>query len=143
MLRSHSSTLYGFYLPDQDVVFAPDMMFVNAIPPFGFPDWYYPGYIRALERLIALNAKHYVPSHFDNGKLVDLVAYRDMMVGFRETVSAELAQYDYDAASGANLRAVFTEVYPVLKKRYGHLHGFDAMFVSHFGGSAGGTYLGF
>lgn len=44
------------------VVYAPDMMFVKALPPFDFPDFYYPGYIRALDRLILLNAAHYAPS---------------------------------------------------------------------------------
>lgn len=143
MPRSHSTTLYGFFLPQQSVVFAPDMMFVRAMPPFGFPDWYYPGYIRALDRLIALDAQHYVPSHFDNGSRDDLIAYRDMMVDFRETVASELAKYDYNAASGANLRAVFDVAYPALRDRYGTWHGFDAMFVPHFGGQAGGTYLGY
>ena len=88
MPRSHSTTLFCFYFPDHSVVFAPDMMFVQAMPPFGFPDWYYPGYIRALDRLIALDAAHYVPSHFDEGGKADLVAYRDMMVDFRDTVTA-------------------------------------------------------
>lgn len=143
MPRSHSTTLYGFHFPDESVVYAPDMMFVKAMPPFGFPDWYYPGYIRALDRLIELNAAHYVPSHFDNGNRADLIDYRTMMVDFRDAVTASLAKYDYDAASGTNLRAVFAEVYPELRDRYGHWHGFEAMFVPHFGGQAGGTYLGF
>ncbi len=143
MPLSHSRTLFGFHFPDQSVVFAPDMMFVKAMPPFGFPDWYYPGYIRALDRLIALKAKHYVPSHFDNGTRGDLIDYRDMMVDFRETVAAGLAKNGYDAASGANLRSVFDESYPALRSRYGDWHGFDAMFVPHFGGQAGGTYLGY
>ena len=143
MPRSHSTTLYGVYLPDEDVVFAPDMMFVKSMPPFGFPDWYYPGYIRALDRLIALDAGHYVPSHFDNGSRDDLIAYRNMMVDFRDTVAAGLERHGYEAASGANLRAVFDEAYPILRSRYGDWHGFDAMFVPHFGGQAAGTYLGY
>jgi len=143
MPRSHSLSLYGIYLPEHDVVFAPDMMFVRTMPPFGFPDWYYPGYIKALDRLIALDAAHYVPSHFDNGGHADLVDYRNMMVSFRDTIATGLSRYGYDAASGDTLRKVFDEAYPVLRERYGEWHGFDAMFVPHFGGQAGGTYLGF
>lgn len=143
MPRSHSTTLYAFHLPDADVVYAPDLMFVKAMPPFGFPDWYYPGYIRALDRLLALNAKHYVPSHFDNGSRDDLMAYRNMMVDFRDVVDRGLQEHGYDAASGANLRAVFDRAYPILRRRYGDWHGFDAMFVPHFGGQASGTYLGY
>ena len=68
---------------------------------------------------------------------------RDMMVDFRDTVDAGLAHYGYDAASGPRLRAIFDEAYPALRKRYGDWHGFDAMFVPHFGGQAAGTYLGY
>ena len=143
MPRSHSTTLYAFHFPEQDVVYAPDMMFVKAMPPFGFPDWYYPGYIRALDRIIALNASHYVPSHFARGSRADLIAYREMMVDFRNTVTQALARYEFDAASGTNLRAVFEEAYPELRDRYGEWHGFDAMFIPHFGGQAGGAYLGY
>ena len=143
MPRSHSTTLYAFHLPEEDVVYAPDMMFVKTMPPFGFPDWYYPGYIRALDRLIALNAKHYIPSHFENGSREDLIAYRNMMVDFRKIVGEKLETFNNNAASGSNLRAILDEVYPVLQERYGDWHGFDAMFVPHFGGQVSGTYLGY
>ena len=141
--RSHSETLYAFHLPDQKVLFLPDLMFKNAMPPFGFPDWYYPGYIRALDRLLAVEAIHHVPSHFDIGAREDLQSYRDMMVDFRQAVLAELAQHDYDAADGSRLREVLKRVYPKLKKEHGHRIGFNAMFIAHFGGQAAGTYLGF
>ncbi len=141
--RSHSETLYAAYLPDAKVLFLPDLMFKDAMPPFGFPDWYYPGYIRALDRLLAVDAAHYVPTHFDMGSREDLQGYRDMMVDFRETVVQALAKYDHDAANGEYLRAVLKEVYPVLAERHGHRIGFDAMFIPHFGGQAGGMYLGY
>jgi glyoxylase-like metal-dependent hydrolase (beta-lactamase superfamily II) len=141
--QSHSTTLYGFYLPEQKVVFAPDLMFVEAFPPFGLPDWYYPGYIRALDRLIALDADHYIPSHFEMGSRSDLLAYRNMMADFREVVVAGLARHNFEAADGATMRQVFDEAYPALHAKYGHWHGFEAMFVPHFGGQYGGTYLGY
>ena len=141
--RSHSETLYAFHLPEQRVLFLPDLMFKDAFPPFGFPDWYYPGYVRALDRLLAIEATHYVPTHFGIGTRDDLESYRDMMVDFRETVVAALAVHDYDAADGARLRRVLRSVYPALAKRHGHRIGFNAMFLPHFGGQAGGTYLGF
>ena len=141
--RSHSETLYAFHLPEQKVLFLPDLMFKDAMPPFGFPDWYYPGYIRALDRLLTVDAIHHVPSHFDIGTRKDLQSYRDMMVDFRQAVVAELAHHDYDAADGARLRKILKRVYPILKNKHGHRIGFDAMFIAHFGGQAGGTYLGF
>lgn len=141
--RSHSETLYAFHLPSENVLFLPDLMFKDAMPPFGFPDWYYPGYIRALDRLLRVDADHFVPTHFDMGTRDDLLSYRDMMVDFRETVGTALAEYDYDAADGARLRKVLREIYPVLARKHGHRIGFDSMFIPHFGGQAGGTYLGY
>ena len=66
-----------------------------------------------------------------------------MMVDFRELTVAAMAKYGYHAADGATIRAAFDQVYPKLKARYGDWHGFDAMFIPHFGGQVGGTYLGF
>ena len=37
--RSHSETLYAFYFPNEKLLFLPDLMFKDAVPPFGFPDW--------------------------------------------------------------------------------------------------------
>lgn len=141
--RSHSETLYAFYLPDVKVVFLPDLLFKDAVPPFGFPDWYYPGYIRALDRLLTLDADVHVPTHFDIGTRSDLTSYRDFMVDFRASVLEALAAHDYDAADGARLRKVLRQVYPKLARTHGHRKGFDAMFIPHFGGQAGGSYLGY
>lgn len=149
MTFSHSHTLYGFHvrqskLVEADVVFAADMMFVKAVPPFDFPDFYHPGYIRALDRLIALNAAHYVPSHTDRGTRDDLIAYRDMMVKMEETIRLGLLARGAEAAvDGRAARAVLKESYDVLSAEYGDWHGFDAMFVPKFGRYYGGTYLGY
>jgi glyoxylase-like metal-dependent hydrolase (beta-lactamase superfamily II) len=141
--RSHSETLYAFHFPSEKVLFLPDLMFKDAVPPFGFPDWYYPGYIRALDHLLTINADHYVPTHFDTGTRDDLLSYRDMMVDFREEVLGAFSEYDYDAADGERLREVLKKVYPILAKKHGHRIGFDAMFIPHFGRQVGGIYLGF
>lgn len=143
MPMSHSSTLYGIYVPGEDTVFAPDMMFVKAMPPFGFPDWYYPGYIRALDRLISLKAKNYIPSHFNLGERNDLIDYRNMMVEYREVVTRELVKINFEPESGEQIRAIFDVAYPELKEKYGDWHGFDAMFIPHFAGQVGASFLGF
>ncbi|MGR8921461.1 MAG: MBL fold metallo-hydrolase [Gammaproteobacteria bacterium] len=141
--RSHSETLYAFFLPEEKVLFLPDLMFKDAVPPFGFPDWYYPGYVRALDRLLSLDAEHYVPTHFGIGTRADLESYRAFMVDFQQAVTEALAEHDYDAADGRRLREVLRTVYPDLYARHGQRIGFDAMFVPHFGRQAAGTYLGF
>lgn len=141
---SHSHTLYGFHLPEDDVVFAPDMMFVRTIPPFDFPDFYYPGYVRALDRLIDLNSDHYIPSHGWRGGHADLVDYRNMTVDFEETVKETFFSFGPDAAEeGTTLRKVLQASYPELKAKYGDWHGFEDMFVPKFARHLGGTYLGY
>ena len=143
MPHSHSQTLYGFHVRDADVVYAPDMMFVRAFPPFDFPDFYYPGYLRALDRLIALEAAHYVPSHLDPGTRQDLIDFRNMTAKFHETVRAELAVNDYHAADGAAMRRGIKAAYDKLEPEYGDWHGFNDMFIPKFGRHWGGTYLGY
>ena len=143
MPHSHSTTLYGIYIPSEQAVFAADMMFVKAMPPYGLPDWYYPGYIRALDRLIALNAATYIPSHFDLGTRQDLIDYRNMMVDYRDVVVNEMAKLAFEPEGGDRIKAIFDVAYPKLKEKYGDWHGFEAMFLPHFSSSVGATYLGF
>ena len=143
MPNSHSQTLYGFHIPSQSAVFAPDMMFVRALPPFDFPDFYFPGYLRALDRLIALEAEHYVPSHMERGSLQDLIDYRNMAADFEATARKHLAEIGYEAADGKAMRAALKASYDELAAEYGDWHGFDAMFVPKFGRHWGGTYLGY
>jgi glyoxylase-like metal-dependent hydrolase (beta-lactamase superfamily II) len=143
MPNSHSDTLYGFYIPSADTVFAPDMMFVRALPPFDFPDFYYPGFVRALDRLLALEAAHYIPSHMARGSRQDLADFRDMTVRFHEAVQKHVLANDFEAADGAAMRQALKSVYDELQPIYGDWHGFDAMFVPKFGRHWGGTYLGY
>ena len=143
MPHSHSATLYGFHVREADVVYAPDMMFVKAFPPFDFPDFYYPGYLRALDRLIAVNAAHYVPSHLDTGTRQDLIDFRNMTARFHQVVEAELANNDYQAADGAAMRRAIKSTYDQLAPEYGSWHGFNEMFVPKFGRHWGGVYLGY
>ncbi len=140
---SHSHTLYAFRIPSEDVVFAADMMFVETVPPFGFPDFYYPGYVRALDRIIELDAAHYVPSHGWRGGRDDLIAFRDMTVGFHELVEAELLVRIDRAEEDATIGEILRVAYPALKEKYGDGHGFEEMFVAKFGRHLGGAFLGY
>jgi len=143
MPHSHSETIYGFHIPSESAVFAADMMFVRAVPPFDFPDFYYPGYVRALDRLIALDADHYVPSHLDEGSRQDLIDFRNMTVAFHEAIQAELAKNNYNASQGDKMRAGLKAAYDKLEPEYGDWHGFNEMFVPKFGRHWGGLYLGY
>ncbi|MEQ9365418.1 MAG: MBL fold metallo-hydrolase, partial [Leptospirales bacterium] len=54
--RSHTDTLYAFVLPDEKILYAPDVGFARSWPTPGPFHTYYPGYIRAMERLAAEGA---------------------------------------------------------------------------------------
>ncbi|MCP4933209.1 MAG: MBL fold metallo-hydrolase [bacterium] len=140
---SHSYTLYAFYIPSEDAVFAADMMFVKTVPPFDFPDFYYPGYIRALDRIIDIKATHYVPSHGYRGDRNDLIDYRDMTVGFQELVKQELLKRIDRAEESETIGNILRSAYPKLKAKYGDWHGFEEMFVAKFGRHLGGAFLGY
>ncbi len=143
MPHSHSATLYGFHVRGANVVFAADMMFVRAVPPLDFPDFYYPGYVRALDRLIALDAAHYVASHLDAGKRQDLIDFRNMTVKFHEAIKSELAKVNYKAADAAAMREGLKAAYDELEPIYGDWHGFNEMFVPKFARHWTGLYLGY
>ena len=98
---------------------------------------------RALDRLIALNAAHYVPSHLDAGTHQDLVEFRNMTVKFHETVRSELARNGYKGADGTAMRRGLKSAYDTLEPEYGNWHGFNQMFVPKFGRHWGGVYLGY
>ncbi len=143
MPDSHSRTLYAFHFPAQRVVLAPDMAFVRSFPPFGLPDWYYPGYMRALDRIAALDFDTIVPSHAAPAPKAEFLAFRGMLADFREAAHTALMQCGGEATDGTLMQDIFDEVYPRLAARYGDWHGFHAMFVPHFFGQIGGEYLGY
>jgi glyoxylase-like metal-dependent hydrolase (beta-lactamase superfamily II) len=141
--RSHSQTLYAYYFKSERAVFTPDTAFIRSFPPFGLPDWYYPGYVRGLDRIAALDFEHCVPSHFEMGRKSDFLDYRQMMVDYREEGAAIVDAMGGEPSSGVEMRGHFGPAYLKLRAKYGSWRGFDAMFVPHFVGQIGGTYLGY
>lgn len=141
--QSHTDTLYAFHFPEQRTLFAPDAAFLHTLPPFGLPDYYYPGYIRALDRLAALDFELCIPAHFASGSKAELLEYRQLMLDFRQASAAVVADMGGDPSRGAGQRARIGAAYRELRQKYGDWHGFEAMFIPHFLGGIGGAYLGF
>ena len=141
--HSHTDTLYAFHFPEQHTVFAPDAAFIHSLPPFGLPDYYYPGYIRALDRIAALDFELCVASHFARGNRAEFLEFRQMMIDFRQASATLVAEMGGDPSRGAGQRARIGAAYRALESKYGDWHGFDAMFIPHFLGGVGGAYLGF
>ena len=145
MGHSHTDCLYAFHLPAQRTMFTADLGFVRMLPPFGFPDWYYPGYMRALDRVAELDFELFVPTHGELGGHRDLTDFADMMRDVRESVAAAFDRHGGPqvAADGHTCRVILREEIGGLRARYGSWHGFDSMMLPLFFRHLGGVYLGF
>jgi len=141
--RSHTDTLFAYYFPEQRTVFAPDTAFIHSLPPFGLPDYYYPGYVRALDRIAALDFELCVPTHFERGTKAEFLEFRQLMIDFRQASAALVADMGGDPSRGAGQRARIGDAYKQLRAKYGDYHGFEAMFIPHFLGGVAGAYLGY
>jgi glyoxylase-like metal-dependent hydrolase (beta-lactamase superfamily II) len=122
---SHTDTIYAFYFPEQKLVYSPDVGFVRSWPTPGPFNTYHFGYVRAMERLSALDFTTFVPSHGRAGTREDFVSSMAMIKDVRQTMAAAIARHSVETTEG--LEQIFNEVYPVWKSKYGDWHGFDQM----------------
>src|SRR5262249_1261047 len=49
--RTHTDTLYAFYLPREKVLYTTDLALIRTLFPIGGPDMYAPGIMKQLDRL--------------------------------------------------------------------------------------------
>ncbi len=133
---SHTDTLYAFHLPGRNLVYAPDVGFVKSWPTPGPFHTYFPGYIRAMEKIAALDFRVFVPSHGPAGTRQDFVDSMNMMKDLRATVVRAMREHDTETREG--LGNLFDAVWPAWKKKYGHWRGFNEMaglnLVRHMAG---------
>lgn len=126
---SHTDTLYAFHIPSERLVFTADLGLVKTMAPDGVPDRYAPGYLAAMNRLIALDFDHFVPSHFGYGKKQDLVDWRDMMEEGRRLGKLAITKHGSMGIRSDQMGKYFDEVYYPMRDKYGSWHGFNEMFV--------------
>jgi glyoxylase-like metal-dependent hydrolase (beta-lactamase superfamily II) len=138
---SHTDTIFGFYLPKEKLIYTPDVGFVKSWPTPGPFNSYYPGYVKAMKRLSELDFKTFVPSHGILGTKQDFVDSLVFFLDLRNIMSNAMKKYDVQTSEG--LEKVFDEVYPVYKKKYGHLHGFDQMAGLNLVRAMAGVNLGY
>jgi glyoxylase-like metal-dependent hydrolase (beta-lactamase superfamily II) len=142
---SHTDTLYAFHIPSERLVFTADLGLVKTVEPVGVPDRYAPGYLAAMNRIIAIDFDTFVPSHFGYGVKQDLVDWRDMMENGRR-----LGRDAIQKAGTPGVRAderqmgkYFDAVYYPMREKYGNWHGFDQMFVLNMVRDVVGESLGY
>lgn len=139
---SHTDTLYTFHLPSERLVFTADLGLVKSVPPVGVPDRYAPGYLAALNRLIAIDFDIFAPSHFGYGTKKDLIDWRDMMEDGRRLAREALRKTGLFGVRDHQMATDFDTVYFPMREKYGSWHGFNEMFILNLVRDLEGEALG-
>lgn len=104
---SHTDTLYAFHIPSERVVFTADLGLMRAVAPVGVPDRYAPGYLAAMDRIIAIDFDTFIPSHFGFGRKQDLIDWRSMLEDGRRLARKAIQSYGTPGL-GSNQMGQFT-----------------------------------
>jgi glyoxylase-like metal-dependent hydrolase (beta-lactamase superfamily II) len=140
--RTHTDTLYAFYLPKERLLYTTDLALVRTVFPIGGPDMYTPGILKQLDRLAKLDFDVFVPSHFGFGTKKDFLEAVEFAKTLRR-LSVEAYEKFGVPTTGDGWVESYEYVYKPLKARYGQYHGFqeEALFVIARGFS--GAVLGY
>lgn len=142
--RTHTDTLYAVYLPSERILWTADFALVRTILPIGGPDYYFPGAIKSMERLAALDFDTFVPSHFGYGKKQDLVDYVGFLKDLQDLGNRSMEQFGREVPRDrATLENAFSFYYDELEERYGDWHGFDQNVLFVVARTSTGVRLGY
>lgn len=142
---AHTDTNYAVYFPKQRALYLADMVGGRVFLPVGGIALYVPGYFRALEQLKAIDFEIFVPSHFAAGKRQDFLDAVAMQQDLRRLVAQAMTKHDGPIPTFMDedrFLAVYDEVYPVLRARYGDWHGFDSQVLPSFLNQFVAEYVG-
>ncbi|MCX7175730.1 MAG: MBL fold metallo-hydrolase [Proteobacteria bacterium] len=140
---SHTDTLYAFHLPAERLVFTADLGLVKTMAPDGVPDRYAPGYLAAMDRIIAIDFDTFVPSHFGYGVKRDLVEWRNMMEDGRRLAREAINTAGSLGVNDDQMGKYFDAVYYPMREKYGQWHGFNEMFILNIVRDLVGEGLGY
>ncbi|MFA6309853.1 MAG: MBL fold metallo-hydrolase [Sterolibacterium sp.] len=140
---SHTDTLYAFHIPSERLVFTADLGLVKTMAPDGVPDRYAPGYLAAMDRIIAIDFDTFVPSHFGYGVKRDLVEWRNMMEDGRRLAREAIKIAGSLGVNDDQMGKYFDAVYYPMRAKYGQWHGFNEMFVLNIVRDLVGEGLGY
>lgn len=121
--RSHSDAYLAVWLPEQKVLYAPDLAFKKGGLLFE-NDNFMPGVIRGQERLLALGAETIVPGHFALCTNADLKRNLHTYVRAREIARQEiLKEKTWDATKMSP--ETFLQIQHRLVEELGDVEGFE------------------
>ena len=142
--RSHTDTLYAFYLPKEKILHTADVGLVRTIYPIGGPDMYMPGMIREMQRLAKLDFDTWIPSHFAAGKKTDFVEALEFATTTHNLARDAWINLKYEVPADENkFAASFHSIYDVLKAKYSHYRGFNEQSLFHVTRAFSGAVLGY
>lgn len=146
--NSHTDTMFAVYLPDEKILFAADTVGIDVFLPSGGISLYYPAYLKALDKLQALDFDLFVSSHFGWGSKEDYIAAADMQRDIYRWAGEALEKYS-DKDTGvpifqdqARMTGAYAMFYAKMKAKYGNWHGFDAQIFSTFTSALTAHYIG-
>jgi len=140
--RTHTDTLYAYYLPQEKLLFTADLALIRAVFPLGGPDMYTPGIVKQLDRLAQLDFDTYVPSHFGYGKKRDFLESAEFHRTVHRLSIETLEKYGLPK-TGEEYERGFRAMYDPLKAKYGEYHGFDEEILFVIGRAFSGALLGY
>jgi glyoxylase-like metal-dependent hydrolase (beta-lactamase superfamily II) len=140
--RSHTDSLYAFYLPAQKLLHTVDLGLVRTVFPIGGPDMYTPGVLRAMDRLSRLDFGVWIPSHFGRGEKADFLEATDFAKTVRRLSIEAVAKHGLPTTE-SGYKEGFHHVYDPLKAKFGHYHGFEEEALFIVARAFSGAFLGY
>lgn len=126
---AHDHALIALDLPEDGVLYAPDVITPHAFQLGWTPDVPLGGYMATVERLGAMAFDTFVASHLG---FCDRAGFDDTVAMQRDVVETAHAQFDAAGIRGSNLHydreragEAFEAFYDALRPRYGTWHGFE------------------
>lgn len=143
--HAHGEHLYGFFFPQQRLLYGPDLAFCRTLPPFGFPDFNHHGHVESLDRAARLEFDRFVPSHFALGDRSCVEEFAQLFRDGREALQDAIARHGppSDNANADWFEAVLIDALRDLEPKYASWQGYDEMGLSFVMRQLSGSYIGF
>mgnify|MGYP000002157978 FL=1 len=142
--HAHAEHLYGFYFPEDKLLYGPDLALCQTFFPFGYPDYNHYGQIHALEEAAKLNFDRFISSHFNNGDKSCVTGTLGLFKDTRAIILDKFEQYGQpDEADGEWFRQVMGDTQKMIKRDYSDWHGYDEMGLAFMLRQLTGAVMGY
>lgn len=138
--QAHTDTNYGVFLPQERTIFLADTIGIRSLLPVGGVSVFLPDYLKALDRVEALDFDIFVSSHFSWGDKQDFIEganlQRDAYRWARDAMAhVAFAEGDLKMPifqDKARFAEAYDYFYERMEAKYGDWHGFHAQILPTF-----------